>query len=84
MKNSRLNAESFITPSLKQFGVSNLKGSFGREDVQTISVFYRQKGQMGSFSKLQSHHMCPDTTIYFASRISGAQVCYSKYAKHFD
>jgi hypothetical protein len=78
MRNSRLNGERFITPSLKHFWESNLKGSFGREDVQTISLFYRQKGQMGS------QHMCPETTIYFASIISGSQVCYSKYPKHFD
>jgi hypothetical protein len=28
--------------------------------------------------------MCLEATNYFASRISGAQVCYSKYAFFFD
>ena len=49
------------------------------------NLFILQTGRaVGSFFKLQSQHMCPETTIYFASRISGAQVCYSEYAKHFD
>jgi hypothetical protein len=39
--------------------------------VQKISLFYRQEGQMASFSNLQCQHMCPETTIHFASRISG-------------
>jgi hypothetical protein len=39
---------------------------------------------MGSYTKLQSQHMCPETTIYFASRTSGAQVSCFKYAKCVD
>jgi len=51
---TRLSGESFITPSLKHFWVSNLKGSFGRWKVckeslyftdRKGSLFYRQEGQ---------------------------------------
>ena len=42
---TRLNGKSFITLTLKHVWVSNPKGSFGREDVQRISLFYRQEGQ---------------------------------------